>query len=263
MAATIRVVLALAFTVLLVSEAALFAQAPGQPQQPEFVRQGQQLMRDGKMEEALALYRQTLQTSPNSLGANIAAGTVFDLMGRGEEARKYFEKAIDRADTPEHKAMAQRAMAVSYAFEARSCFEINEYERKVFDYYASVKNFYQQGEVADEAGHLCLDSDDLHSRYPGDDMDTAYHWYQLGHDTGLKEPDIQPARAELWEFRCENAQARIAAGEEIKRKPKSISLLPEPSSTRATSPSKHNFSVTSLATWRSSGGITRRRSMNC
>src|SRR5207237_2596231 len=38
-------------------------------------------------------------------------------MGKGEEARKYFAKAIDVADTPEHKTGARRAMAMSYAFE--------------------------------------------------------------------------------------------------------------------------------------------------
>ncbi len=36
-------------------------------------------------------------------------------------------------------------------------------------------------------------------------------WYQVGHDTGPKEPDIKPARQDLWEFRWEHAQARIAA----------------------------------------------------
>ncbi len=33
----------------------------------------------------------------------------------------------------------------------------------------------------------------------------------MGHDTGLKEPDIKAARQDLWEFRWEHAQARIAA----------------------------------------------------
>jgi tetratricopeptide (TPR) repeat protein len=106
-----------ALLVILGSLAPLFAQAPAQQQQPEFVKQGQQLMRDGKPEEALALYRQTLQTSPNSVPANIAAGSVLDLMGKGEEARKYFTKAIEVADTPEGKASAKRAIAMSYAFE--------------------------------------------------------------------------------------------------------------------------------------------------
>ena len=103
--------------VILGSLAPLFAQAPAQQQQPEFVKQGQQLMREGKPEEALALYRQTLLTSPDSLAANVAAGSALDLMGKGEEARKYFTKAIDVADTPEGRASAKRAMAMSYAFE--------------------------------------------------------------------------------------------------------------------------------------------------
>jgi len=158
-------------------------------------------MREGKLDEALALYRQTLQTSPDSLPANTAAGSVLDLKGQGKEARKYFQKAIEVADTPEHKAMAERAMAMSHAF-AGNCKKTVQYEQRVFDYYGSVKNFFQQGEIADEAARVCIDSGDLN---------TASHWYQLGHDTGLKEPDIKPARVDLWEFRWEHAQARIAA----------------------------------------------------
>jgi tetratricopeptide (TPR) repeat protein len=180
----------------------LLAQTPGsQPQPPEFIKQGQQLMREGKLDDALALYLKTLQTSPTSVPANIAAGSVLDLKGQGDEARKYFRKAIEVADTPEHKAMAQRAMAMSYAFEG-NCKETVEHEQLVFDYYGSVKNFFQQGEIADEAARVCTDTGDL---------ETAYHWYQVGHDTGLKEPDIKPARQDLWEFRWEHAQARIAA----------------------------------------------------
>jgi tetratricopeptide (TPR) repeat protein len=200
MKATIGTI-ASALLVILGSLAPLFAQAPAQQQQPEFVKQGQQLMREGKLEEALALYRQTLQTSPDSLAANIAAGSVLDLMGKGEEARRYFTKAIDVADTPEGKASAKRAMAMSYAFEG-DCKKTVEYEQQVFDFYGSVKNFFQQGEIADEAARVCIDSGDL---------DAAYKWYQIGHDTGLKEPDIKPARQDLWNFRWEHAQARIAA----------------------------------------------------
>jgi len=190
-----------ALLVILGSLAPLFAQAPAQQQQPEFVKQGQQLMREGKLQEALALYRQTLQTSPDSLAADIAAGSVLDLMGKGDEARKYFTKAIDVADTPEGKASGKRAMAMSYAFDG-NCKKTVEYEQQVFDFYSSVKNFFQQGEIADEAARVCIDSGDL---------DAAYKWYQIGHDTGLEEPDIKPARQDLWNFRWEHAQARIAA----------------------------------------------------
>ena len=35
--------------------------------------------------------------------------------------------------------------------------------------------------------------------------------YEIGHDTGLKEPQIKPARQDLWNFRWEHARARIAA----------------------------------------------------
>lgn len=158
-------------------------------------------MREGRLEEALALYRQTLQASPLSLPANIAAGNVLDLLGRTEEARKYFQKAIDVAEKPEQKASANRAMAMSYAFEG-SCKKAAEFEQKVFDYYVDVQDFYQQGGIADEAARVCIDSGDL---------DTALRWYKDGHDAGLKEPDIKPARVDLWNFRWEHAQARIAA----------------------------------------------------
>jgi tetratricopeptide (TPR) repeat protein len=199
--ATVAIILRVIF-ILSVFVAPVLAQAPGtEQQQPEFIKQGQQLMRDGRLDEALALYRRTLQTSPNSLPANSAAGSVLDLMGQGEEARQYLAKAIQVADTPERKAMAQRAMAMSYAFEG-NCKKALQYEQLVFNYYGSVKNFFQQGEAADEAARVCIDSGDL---------DTAYHWYEVGHETGLKEPDIKPARQDLWEFRWEHAQARIAA----------------------------------------------------
>lgn len=190
------------FLVLSVSLAPLLAQTPGQQQQePEFIKQGQQLMRKGNLDDALALYRKTLQISPESVPANIAAGSVLDLMGQGEDAREYFKVASQVAGTPEQRATAQRAMAMSYAFEG-NCKKTVEYEQRVFDYYGSMKNFFQQGEIADEAARVCIDSGDL---------DIAYHWYQVGHETGLKEPGIQPARQDLWEFRWEHAQARIAS----------------------------------------------------
>jgi tetratricopeptide (TPR) repeat protein len=182
------------------SVAPLLAQAPG-PDQPEFIKQGQQLMRDGKLEQALELYRQTLKSSPNSGAANIAAGSVIDLIGRGEEARTYFAKAIQVADTPESNIAAKRAMAMSFAFEG-NCSKAIEYEQQVFDFYVGTKDFFRQGETANEVARVCIDAGDL---------DSAYKWYKMGHDAGLKEPDIKPARQDLWNFRWEHAQARIAA----------------------------------------------------
>ena len=89
MKATVAIILR-TFILLSVFVAPVLAQAPhSQQEQPEFIKQGQQLMREGKLDAALALYRRTLQTSQDSLPANIAAGSVLDLMGQGEEGRQY------------------------------------------------------------------------------------------------------------------------------------------------------------------------------
>jgi tetratricopeptide (TPR) repeat protein len=179
----------------------LAAQAPAQQEQPEFVKEALQLAHDGKVQEALDVYLRELKSSPGSLPANLGAGGILDWMGKGKDARKHFSNAIETADSPEHKAMAQRAMAISYAFE-RNCGKAIEYEQQVFDFHVSTKNFFQQGEAANEGARICLDSGNL---------ETAQKWYQIGHDTGLKEPGINPDGQDLWEFRLENAKARIAA----------------------------------------------------
>jgi tetratricopeptide (TPR) repeat protein len=92
-------------------------------------------------------------------------------------------------------------MAVSYAF-AGKCDGALDYERQIFASYNNQKKYFDAGEVADEAARICLDTGDL---------DLASKWYRTGHDTGLKEPGIKPDRVDLWNFRWEHAQARIAA----------------------------------------------------
>lgn len=179
----------------------LAAQPPGRGPQSERLRQSQQMIRQGKLEEALALDQEELKSSPDSVQANTAAGMVLDLMGRGAEARKYFARAIELAPTPQAKANAQRAMAMSYAFDS-DCGNAGKYEQQVFDYYVSVNDFYNQGEMADEVARVCIDAGNL---------DAAEKWYRLGHEAGLKEPDIKPDRRDLWDFRWEHAQARLAA----------------------------------------------------
>jgi tetratricopeptide (TPR) repeat protein len=178
----------------------VFAQPPGGPQ-PEFVRQGQQFMRQGKLDEAIQLYRREVAAAPDSVPANNAVGVALDLAGHGTEAREYFAKAIEAAPTPQAKAFAERAMAMSWAFEG-DCGNTVRFEQKVVDHYVSTHDFYQQGEIADEAARVCIDSGDL---------DQAAKWYKTGHDAGLKQPDIPPERVALWNFRWEHAQARIAA----------------------------------------------------
>ncbi len=130
-----------------------------------------------------------------------------DIDGKGAQARVLWQQDIDNAANPSARANAQRAMAMSWAFEAE-CPKTAEYEQKVIDYWVTQEKeqpsraFYQEGEMADEAARVCLDSGDL---------EAAAQWYQKGHDLGLKEPNISTDRQALWDFRWEHAQARIAA----------------------------------------------------
>ncbi|HYO92783.1 MAG TPA: hypothetical protein VEQ40_14170, partial [Pyrinomonadaceae bacterium] len=195
-----------ALVMLLLCVTSLFAQQQQQqggqqPPQPEFIRRGQQLTREGKLEDALALYRQEFNTPANAVQAQVAAGVVLDLMGRGAEARQHFAKAIETAATPQAKASAQRRMAMSYAFES-NCQGAARFAQQVFDYQVAQKNFFQQGEIANELARICLEAGDVN---------TAEKWYKTGYEAGLQEPDIKPARVALWKFRWEHAQARIAA----------------------------------------------------
>ncbi len=164
-------------------------------------------MRDGKPDEALAVYRKELAANPNSMQANNAAGTLLDLMGNGAEARKYFQHAIDSAPDAAAKANAQRQMAMSYGFEG-DCRNTVKYEQTVIAYWVTREQaepqnaFYQQGEMANEAARVCIDAGDL---------ETAATWYKNGTELGLKEPGNQTHPKSLWDFRLEHALARIAA----------------------------------------------------
>ncbi|MBZ5585032.1 MAG: tetratricopeptide repeat protein [Acidobacteriia bacterium] len=167
----------------------------------DLVQQGQALTRLGKMDEALNLYRNALQLAPDSFPANDAAGVALDLTGEYAEARKHFAKAIQAAPSPANKIRALRDMALSYAFEG-NCKAAVPHDQQAYDLELAAKDFYNAGEVADELARICIDSGDL---------DAAAKWYRAGYEAGLREPDIQPARKHLWEFRWEHAQARIAA----------------------------------------------------
>ena len=190
--------------------ATLCAQPPqvgrGGPQ-PEFIRQAQQALRDGKLEDALGVYQKELATNPNSIPANNAAGAVLDLRGKGADARQHFQKAIDAAPDDAAKAAAQRQMAMSYGFEG-DCRNTVKYQQLVIAYWVTREAaepqsaFYQQGEIANEAARVCIDSGDL---------ENAATCYRKGTELGLREPGNETHPKSLWNFRLEHALARIAA----------------------------------------------------
>ncbi|MBA3974053.1 MAG: hypothetical protein C0504_07535 [Candidatus Solibacter sp.] len=190
------------FVATAVSIALLAAQPPKQQgQQTEGVRQAQRLMREGKLDEALAAYKQELKTTPNSLPALNGAGVTLDLMGKTSEARGYFSKAIEAAPAPLAKAGARRAMAMSYAFD-NDCKNTLKYEMLVNEHWIAEKNFYQQGEMLNEAARVCIEAGEF---------DTAEKLYKSGAEIGLQEPNIPAERKALWAFRLEHALARLAA----------------------------------------------------
>jgi tetratricopeptide (TPR) repeat protein len=177
----------------------------GGPPLPESAQRAQQLLRAGNYAEAEAAFRAAVADAADSAPVYNAAGTAFDLMGKSKDAQKYFQKAIDLAATPAAKSAAQRAMAMSFAFEG-DCQQTARYEDLAAEYWKSTRDapdrFYQQGELADEAARVCIDAGAL---------DAAEHYYAKGRALGLQQPDIAADRIKLWNFRYEHAMARLAA----------------------------------------------------
>jgi tetratricopeptide (TPR) repeat protein len=174
------------------------APPPGSP--ADLVQQGQKLSRNGKQDEALALFQQALDKEPNLFEAHLSAGAALDLKGDYSQARKHLQKAIDVA-TPETKAQAMRSLAYSYAFEGKA-HKALEIEKPLFDNRIQNADWINAAGIANELARIYLESGDL---------DQAYKWYKLGYETSDRKPDLSDADKNLWLFRWENAQARIAA----------------------------------------------------
>ncbi len=130
-----------------------------------------------------------------------------DVQGATAEARALIQRVIDTSSTPLGRSAAQRAMAMSFAFDA-DCANAARYEDMVIAYWktreaAEPQNaFYQQGEMANEAARICIDAGVL---------DTAERYYRLGNALGLAEPEPKTHPASLWAFRTAHAMARLAA----------------------------------------------------
>src|SRR5216683_1646344 len=174
------------------------APAPGSP--AELVKQGEKLNSDGKQDEALKLYSKALEQSPNLYEAHLDAGVALDLKGEYQEARKHFAKAIEVAPA-DVKPQALRAMAMSYAFEGNAK-EAEKFEQQVFVARLANRDFTGAAGIANELGRIYLESGDT---------ENAYKWYKAGYEAALQKPGLSEAEKNLWIFRWENAQARIAA----------------------------------------------------
>lgn len=185
--------------------AAAYAQPPaggrGGANLPEPLREAAALVRQGKLDAGANAYFAFLKENPGSVPAHAGLANTLDLLGQGTAARLHFQKALDLAATPAAKAQAQRAMAMSFAFE-NDCKNTVKWLEQVYQYQVSVGDAYQQGEMLNEAARVCIEAGSL---------DTAALLYRRGTEAGLKEKDIKPERVALWNFRLEHALARIAA----------------------------------------------------
>jgi tetratricopeptide (TPR) repeat protein len=173
---------------------------PSENDPSAFIKQAQKLNSEGRQDDALAFYRKALELAPNDPEGHLGAGIALDLKGSYGAAREHFEKAIE-ASPPQKKDQALRAMAISYAFE-QSPGQAAKYEQQVFDARAEKQDFIGAAEIANELARIYLESGDA---------DNAYAWYQRGYETALRKPDLSDSDKNLWLFRWEHAQARIAA----------------------------------------------------
>jgi tetratricopeptide (TPR) repeat protein len=181
----------LSFAVLLAGQTA----APA-----DLVKQGRELNNQGKQDEAIALYQQALKTDPKNFPAHLAMGVALDLKGDYAEARKHIQQAIDVAD-PEQKPQALRTMAMAWAF-AGDGKKAEKYQQQVFDMRMAKHDYTGAAEIANEVARILLETGNLKD---------AAGWYSKGHEIALKKSDLKPEEKDLWDFRWEHAQARIAA----------------------------------------------------
>jgi tetratricopeptide (TPR) repeat protein len=187
------------FFLLLLASACCAQQTPT-PAALDLVKQGEKLNGEGKQDEALALYRQALEVSPDLYEAHLESGIALDLKGNYAEARQHLTKAVEIAPA-KAKQQALRAMAFSYAFEGNAS-EAAKFEQPVFDARMFAHDFTGASEAANELARIYLESGDTAN---------AYKWYQSGYETAQHKPDLSDADKNLWLFRWEHAQARIAA----------------------------------------------------
>ena len=176
------------------------APAPAPGSAVDLVQQGEKLSRDGKLDDALALYSKALDKSPDLYEAHLAVGAALDLKGDYTEAHEHFTKAIAVAPA-DSNGQALRAMAVSYAFEGNT-FKTAEFEMQVFNARLAKSDSVGAAEICNELARIYLDAND---------PDHAYKWYKMGYHTVIHKPDLTEADKHLWMFRWESAQARIAA----------------------------------------------------
>ncbi len=179
------------------------AQQPSPPvpgSAADLVQRGEKLSQRGKQDEALALYEQALSKDSNSYPAHLESGIALDLKGEYSKAQEHFRKAVEIAPA-ESKQQALRSLAFSSAFQG-DAFKAAEPEMEVFNARLAQGDSVGAAETCNELARIYLELGD---------PDHAYKWYKMGYDTVSRKTDLPEADKNLWLFRWESAQTRIAA----------------------------------------------------
>lgn len=166
----------------------------------ELVQRGLKLSYEGKQDQALALYEQALGKDPGSYQAQLESGVALDLKGEYAKAQEHLNKAVEIAPA-ESKEQALRSLAFSYAFQG-DAFKAAEPEMQVFNARLAKGDAVAAGEACNELARIYLELGD---------PDHAYKWYKMGYETVSRKTDLSEAEKNLWLFRWESAQARVAA----------------------------------------------------
>jgi len=132
----------------------------------------------------------------------IKLGQQLDLDGKYAAARQDIAKAIDMAPADKRVA-ALRTMAISYAFTCNVP-DAAKYEHQAIAAQTAARDLNAAAETDNELARIYLECGDPKS---------AYHWYQTGNQTAAKIPLTTDSAKDLWAFRWEHAEARIAARE--------------------------------------------------
>lgn len=171
------------------------------PDVAKLIQQGRQLSTEGEQSAALAQFQEAVKQSPGSFEAHRGMATTLDLLGRYGEAQRHVRKMIGLAPDADAKTQAARTMVVSYTFERKAA-DAAKYEKQIFDSHLAAQNYTAAGETANELARIYLECGNL---------DQAYDWYQRGYNTALQKSGLSAQDKDLWGFRWEAGQARIAA----------------------------------------------------
>ena len=204
----------------------------------ELVKQGEQLAKDGKPDEAQALFERAVEVNPNLYQAQLFMGVALDLQGKYDEARKHLAKAIELA-SQEQTVQALRVMAVSYAFQ-RNTAKASEYEKRAFDLQNNWKQYADASGTANELARIYLESGDI---------DNAFQWYQIGHTTALKIPNLTRRKRTLWDFRWNPALARIVARPGQREQAQQYLTMCKTYLDKGANPTRRSSIPTSLVMW--------------